>query len=39
MTFGPLTLSALKDFQKKAGITPASCYFGPVTRAKVNVVD
>lgn len=34
--FGSLTKSALIEFQKKAGITPASGYFGPKTRAYVN---
>ena len=36
--FGRLTLSALIEFQKKAGIKPASGYFGPITRAKVNTM-
>jgi peptidoglycan hydrolase-like protein with peptidoglycan-binding domain len=35
-TFGLLTYNALMEFQKKAGITPASGYFGPKTRAYVN---
>jgi len=34
--FGFLTYNALKEFQKAAGITPASGYFGPKTRAYVN---
>jgi hypothetical protein len=34
--FGILTYNALVEFQKKAGITPASGYFGPKTRADVN---
>jgi peptidoglycan hydrolase-like protein with peptidoglycan-binding domain len=34
--FGTLTYNALMEFQKKAGITPASGYFGPKTRAYVN---
>ena len=34
--FGMLTFSALVEFQKKASITPASGYFGPITRAYVN---
>jgi hypothetical protein len=34
--FGMLTYNALKEFQKKAGIHPASGYFGPITRAYVN---
>jgi hypothetical protein len=35
-TFGTLTLNALIEFQKSAGIMPASGYFGPITRAWVN---
>lgn len=31
--FGPLTKAALRRFQKAHGITPASGYFGPKTRA------
>jgi murein L,D-transpeptidase YcbB/YkuD len=34
--FGTLTFNALVEFQKKAGIKPASGYFGPKTRAYVN---
>jgi peptidoglycan hydrolase-like protein with peptidoglycan-binding domain len=34
--FGPLTYRALMEFQKAAGIAPASGYFGPITRAYVN---
>jgi peptidoglycan hydrolase-like protein with peptidoglycan-binding domain len=34
--FATLTLSALIEFQKKAGIKPAVGYFGPITRAYVN---
>jgi murein L,D-transpeptidase YcbB/YkuD len=34
--FATLTLNALIEFQKKAGITPAIGYFGPITRAYVN---
>jgi peptidoglycan hydrolase-like protein with peptidoglycan-binding domain len=34
--FGTLTSNALKEFQKKAGIVPASGFFGPITRAYVN---
>ena len=34
--FGALTLNALIEFQKKAGIKPASGYFGPITREYVN---
>jgi hypothetical protein len=33
--FGPLTFNALKEFQKYAGIVPASGYFGPLTRAYI----
>jgi len=35
-TFGPLTSSALKEFQKKVGIVPDSGYFGPITRAYIK---
>ena len=35
--FLSLTLQAVKDFQKQNGINPVSGYFGPLTRAKVNV--
>ena len=38
-TFGILTYNALKEFQKKAGIVPASGYFGPKTRACVNASE
>jgi murein L,D-transpeptidase YcbB/YkuD len=34
--FGALTYNALKEFQKKAGIAPASGFCGPKTRAYVN---
>ncbi len=34
--FGSLTLDALIEFQKSVGISPASGYFGPITRAYVN---
>ena len=34
--FATLTRNALIEFQKKVGITPASGYFGPITRAYVN---
>jgi peptidoglycan hydrolase-like protein with peptidoglycan-binding domain len=34
--FGSLTKAALIEFQKEAGIKPASGFFGPVTRAYVN---
>jgi len=36
--FGILTLNALKEFKKAAGIKPASGYFGPITRAYVNAL-
>jgi hypothetical protein len=35
-TFGSLTYHALIELQQHAGITPASGYFGPKTRAWVN---
>ncbi len=35
-TFGMLTLRALKEFQGSVGITPASGYFGPITRGYAN---
>jgi peptidoglycan hydrolase-like protein with peptidoglycan-binding domain len=34
--FGQLTKSALIEFQKNVGISPASGYFGPITRKYVN---
>jgi len=34
--FGPLTKAALIEFQKAVGITPASGYFGPITRGWIN---
>jgi peptidoglycan hydrolase-like protein with peptidoglycan-binding domain len=34
--FGWATQAALAAFQKSVGITPASGYFGPTTRAYVN---
>jgi hypothetical protein len=37
--FGILTFNALREFQKSVGISPASGYFGPKTRAYVNAVD
>ena len=37
--FGMLTDNALKEFQKKVGIVPASGYFGPKTRAYVNAIE
>jgi hypothetical protein len=36
--FGSLTKAALIEFQKKAGISPTSGYFGPITRKYVNNV-
>jgi len=33
--FGALTRAALKKFQLSKGITPASGYFGPLTRAQM----
>jgi len=36
--FATLTLNALVEFQKKAGINPASGFFGPITRAYVNAL-
>ncbi len=32
-TFGPATRSALIQFQQSKGISPASGYFGPLTRS------
>jgi peptidoglycan hydrolase-like protein with peptidoglycan-binding domain len=34
--FGMLTFNALIEFQESVGISPASGYFGPKTRAYVN---
>jgi peptidoglycan hydrolase-like protein with peptidoglycan-binding domain len=34
--FATLTEAALIEFQKHVGITPASGYFGPITRAWVD---
>jgi peptidoglycan hydrolase-like protein with peptidoglycan-binding domain len=34
--FGSLTQSALANYQAANGISPASGYFGPITRANVN---
>lgn len=34
--FGELTKIALAKFQKDNGVSPATGYFGPLTRAKVN---
>ncbi len=39
MTFGILTYNALREFQMKAGIVPASGYFGLKTRAYVGAVS
>lgn len=36
--FAALTLNALIEFQKKAGIKPAIGYFGPITRAYVKTL-
>lgn len=37
--FGPATKAALVKYQKANGITPASGYFGPKTRALMNAKD
>ena len=37
--FGNLTQKALQEFQKSAGIQPASGYFGPKTRAYVDSLE
>jgi len=37
--FGALTRNALIEFQKKAGIKPASGYFGPISRTYVNSIE
>jgi peptidoglycan hydrolase-like protein with peptidoglycan-binding domain len=34
--FGPLTMSAVRSYQTRNGITPASGYVGPKTRAFLN---
>lgn len=34
--FGSATRAATKEYQQKAGITPASGYFGPATRAHID---
>ncbi len=39
MTFGILTYNALREYQRKAGIVPASGYFGAKTRAYVGTVS
>ncbi len=36
--FGKLTKMALAKYQADAGISPASGYFGPITRAKLNAM-
>lgn len=36
--FGTLTFNALIEFQKKAGIKPASGYFGSLTRKYINAL-
>jgi N-acetylmuramoyl-L-alanine amidase len=36
--FGECTLAALQEFQKKYGIEPASGFFGPLTRKKLNEI-
>ncbi len=38
-TFGTLTENALREFQKKAGISPANGSFGPITRVYMNEHD
>ena len=37
-TFGSLTMNGLVAFQSKEGITPASGYFGSITRADANAI-
>lgn len=37
--FGILTFNALKEFQAKQGISPASGFFGPITRGVVNRME
>jgi hypothetical protein len=37
--FGTLTKTAVMKWQASAGITPAAGYFGPVSRAKLSMVD
>jgi hypothetical protein len=34
--FGPITASALAEYQKSVGVTPASGYFGPITSAYIT---
>ncbi|MDO8548461.1 MAG: peptidoglycan-binding protein [bacterium] len=36
--FGNLTLRAVKGFQTSQGVTPVSGFFGPLTRAKANLL-
>ena len=36
--FGSLTKNALAAYQSKNGITPASGYFGPVTRTQMKTI-
>jgi len=37
--FGSLTASAVAKWQASAGIAPAAGYFGPISRAKLSMVD
>lgn len=37
-TFGPLTETALIAFQKQEGITPATGFFGSITRADASTI-
>ncbi len=37
--FGPVTKNSLIQFQKQAGISPASGYFGPKTREYINSLE
>ncbi|MBP7741678.1 MAG: peptidoglycan-binding protein, partial [Candidatus Pacebacteria bacterium] len=34
--FGAVTKAALSEYQAKNGISPATGYFGPLTRAEVS---
>jgi peptidoglycan hydrolase-like protein with peptidoglycan-binding domain len=34
--FGPLTLAAVKTYQRRHGVAPVSGFVGPLTRAKLN---
>ncbi len=36
--FGPLTLAAVKAYQRSHGILPVSGFFGPLTRASLNAL-